>query len=109
MPVSVANFFRSGPAGRVGSKLSFAQRLLSSATSLSVSAMAVPKAPGGLRMFMIASLRLEAELLDHRAPAIDLAADENAELLGRGADQIDRRHPLAERQRQDAAHLGVEL
>src|SRR5215813_12355897 len=56
------------------------------------------------------SLRLEAELLDHRAPTIDLAADEIAQLLGRRAQELDRRQPLAEiGQRHDPPHIGVEL
>src|SRR5262245_33332948 len=42
------------------------------------------------------SLRLEAELLDHRAPTIDLAANEIAQLLGRRTQELDRRQPLAE-------------
>src|SRR6266446_10181639 len=56
------------------------------------------------------SLRLEPELFDHRAPTIDLAADEIAQLLGRRAQELDRGQPLAELgQRHDPPHLGVEL
>src|SRR5437870_3906975 len=107
MPVSVTNFLRSGWLPRDGSNASFTQRALSAATSFLPAVGS--NAPGGLRTFIATSFRLEPELLDHRAPAIDLAADEDAELFGRRADEVDRGHALAERQRQNAPHLGIEF
>src|SRR5438067_1325231 len=109
MPVSVTNFLRSGWLPRDGSNASFTQRALSAATSFLVSPVAGSNSPGGLRTFIATSFRLEPELPDHRAPAVDLAADEDAELFRRRADEVDRGHALAERQRQDASHFGVEL
>src|SRR2546430_17362837 len=107
MPTSVVNLRRSGPFPRAGANASFSQRAHSPATSCVVCAATGSAAPGGLKMFMRSSLRLEPELLDHRGPAIDLAADEAAQLFRWRGAQRARRQTLAKRQRHDPPQLGT--
>src|SRR5947209_7357218 len=106
MPTSTTNFLRSGRLPRAGSNASLSQRAHSVSTSDAVAAAS--KAPGGLKTFINLS-RFQPKLPDYRVPTIDLAADEGGKLLRRGRGEIDRRDALAERQCQNAPHLGVEL
>src|SRR6185295_8653246 len=107
MPVSVANFLRSGRLPRDGSKASRCHRAHSAATSLP--AWSAWKALGGLTTFMVRSLGLQSELFDHRTPTLDLALDECGQFFRRRSRKIDRGNALAKIERQDAPHFGIEL